>query len=204
MVEVTLISTGDMYSNVGRFVSRKRANLEALAITKNEFIKGFVRNNMSELDAVINNADFNELINSDRNLSNKDIESINYILGEMGYKLLVSFVADDEENPDSVGEGLYEYNIIDKSFIQNDLPTSTKITKSTTESLGDTLIKIVEQSGLFNPDKFSGIRNPFTILLNNIKDQERTTGSIQGMTTARIYSMLSYMGIDVYVIVGMQ
>ena len=86
MVEVTLISTGDMYSNVGRFVSRKRANLEALAITKNEFIKGFVRNNMSELDAVINNADFNELINSDRNLSNKDIESINYILGEMGYK----------------------------------------------------------------------------------------------------------------------
>jgi hypothetical protein len=43
MLEISLTSVGDVNSRVSRFVKRKRADLNILKVTKNEFIHAFLR-----------------------------------------------------------------------------------------------------------------------------------------------------------------
>lgn len=199
MIEITLVSKGDRFSNVSRFVSRKRFSPEVQGVGINEVVKGFLRANLSDLQSVISNADLVSFINSDQSMSNKDLQSVRYYLGDLGYDLLIYFVADDEENPAEVGDGTYEYNVIDRTFLQNDYPTVTKIIIPSTASVTSVLERIVAQSGLFNEQKL-GVKNPFTVLVNNLKDEQMTKGSSNGMITTRVYNMLSACGIDVEVV----
>ena len=87
---------------------------------------------------------------------------------------------------------------IDHNFIQGDYPTATKILPSEEETIGNTVTKIVEQSGLFDEDKFSGIRNPFKSLLLSLKQTAEVTGSIQGSSVTQIYALLKQMGIEIF------
>jgi hypothetical protein len=202
MVEVTLVSVANKFSTFGRFVARKRANLEQLGITTNAFIKGFLKDNMGDLETVLNNADIIEFINSDSIMSNKDFQSINYLLGEVGYRVLVSFVADDEINSLTVPSGVTEYNIIDESFIQNDLPTVTKINRNPGDSISEVLDSVVTQSGLFSPNTIPGVKNPLTILINNLKSEEKERGTISTTISGQLYLDLEYMGIKIFIILG--
>lgn len=202
MVEVTLVSVANKFSTFGRFVARKRANLEQLGITTNSFIKGFLKDNMGDLETVLNNADIIEFINSDSIMSNKDFQSINYLLGEVGYRVLVSFVADDEINSLTVPSGVAEYNIIDESFIQNDLPTVTKINRNPGDSISEVLDSVVTQSGLFSPNTIPGVKNPLTLLINNLKSEEKERGTISTTISGQLYLDLEYMGIKIFIILG--
>lgn len=202
MVEITLVSVANKFSTFGRFVARKRANLEQLGINTNEFIKGFLKDNMGDLETVLNNADIVEFINSDSFMNNKDFQSINYLLGEVGYRILVNFVADDEVNALVVPSGVTEYNVIDESFIQNDLPTVTKINRAPGDSIASVLATIVSQSGLFNPNTIPGVKNPLSILINNLKSEEAERGSISTTISGQLYLDLEYMGIKVFTILG--
>lgn len=202
MVEVTLVSVANKFSTFGRFVARKRANLEQLGITTNAFIKGFLKDNMGDLETVLNNADIIEFINSDSIMSNKDFQSINYLLGEVGYRVLVSFVADDEINSLTVPSGVTEYNIIDESFIQNDLPTVTKINRNPGDSISEVLDSVVTQSGLFSPNTIPGVKNPLTLLINNLKSEEKERGTISTTISGQLYLDLEYMGIKIFIILG--
>lgn len=202
MVEVTLVSVANKFSTFGRFVARKRANLEQLGITTNAFIKGFLKDNMGDLETVLNNADIIEFINSDSIMSNKDFQSINYLLGEVGFRILVSFVADDEINPLTVPSGVTEYNIIDESFIQNDLPTVTKINRNPGDSISEVLDTVVTQSGLFSTNTIPGVKNPLTILINNLKSEEKERGTISTTISGQLYLDLEYMGIKIFIILG--
>jgi hypothetical protein len=202
MIEITLVSKGDRFSNVSRFVSRKRFSPDVMGVGVNEVIKGFIRANLNDLESVINNSDLVSFLNSDQTMSNKDFQSIKYLLGDLGYDILVYFVADDEENALEVGDGTYEYNVIDNTFLQNDYPTVTKIIIPNTGSVTDVIERIVSQSGLFNESKL-GIKNPFTVLINNLRDQQNTLGASNGMLITRIYNMLSATGIDVQVVLPM-
>lgn len=202
MVEVTLISVANKFSQVGHFVARKRANLEMLGVSKSEFLKGFLKNNLSELETVLNNADLVRFISSDSFMTNKDFQSINFTLGEVGYIMIVGFVADDEINPTSVPSGTVEYNIIDSSFIQEDLPTITKISREVGGSIAEVLRQIISQSGLFNPNTLAGVKNPFSLYLNNIRDEESTTGTISSSLAGMVYQNLEFMGIKVMPIIG--
>lgn len=202
MVEVTLVSVANKFSTFGRFVARKRANLEQLGITTNAFIKGFLKDNMGDLETILNNADIIEFINSDSIMSNKDFQSINYLLGEVGYRVLVSFVADDEINSLTVPSGVTEYNIIDESFIQNDLPTVTKINRNPGDSISEVLDSVVTQSGLFSPNTIPGVKNPLTLLINNLKSEEKERGTISTTISGQLYLDLEYMGIKIFIILG--
>lgn len=202
MVEVTLVSVANKFSTFGRFVARKRANLEQLGISTNEFIKGFLKDNMGDLETVLNNADITEFIKSDSFMNNKDFQSINYMLGEVGYRVLVNFVADDEVNALAVPSGVTEYNVIDESFIQSDLPTVTKINRAPGDSIASVLASIVSQSGLFNQNTIPGIKNPLSILINNLKSEEAERGSISTTISGQLYLDLEYMGIKVFTILG--
>ena len=201
MIEVSLYSVQgtDPSVMVGRCVARSRFDQETMGINVMEFSKGFLRNNLDTLESVTNSSELTSLLNSDRALTTRDFSSICYLLAQAGYKITIWNVADDEDNPSGVPDGdVVEWNIIDNNFVQNDYPTATKILPSESETIGDTVTKIVENSGLFDEEKFSGIKNPFKPLLLNLKQTAEVAGSVQGSSITQIYALLKQMGIDIF------
>lgn len=202
MIEVNLMSiaTADANSMVGRCVARSRFSRESLGVGVMEFVKRFLSENMDTLETAVKSSELVSLINSeDTSFSTNDFMSVQYLLNQVGYKVTIWNVADDEENAVGVPSGeVIEWNVVNRNFLQNDYPTATKLMPDTTMAMSDVLKKIVEQCGLFNPDKFSGIRNPFTQLLANLEQEKRVTGRINAAITTQIYNLLSQMGIDVF------
>lgn len=201
MIEVNLyaITPNDPNSRVGRCVARNRFDQEAMGIGVIEFAKGFLKENLDKFEGGIGNNDLEDLINSDTVLSRKDMSCINYFLNKIGYKLQIQNVADDEENPTGVPTGeTIEWNVIDYNFIQNDYPTATKIIPAAGTEIFATLKQIVDQSGLFEIGKFSGLKNPFTELMTNIERIKNLTGSNNGTLISKVYDILSELGIEIF------
>ena len=201
MIEVTLVSAEEG-SRVGRFVSRRRANLEQLGVNKNQFIQGFLRDNMGDLETILHNPDLVDLINSSTLLNNKDIASIKYILSTVGYQMTVTFVADDEANPVDIPIGETEYNVVDNTWIVDDLPVASKFSVAVGSSFTSVLNSIVESHGFFDKDKFAGVSNPLVSLLNQAKDDEKVAGTPSPALINRIYEILNQLGVTIYAIRG--
>ena len=147
----------------------------------------------------LSSSELSSFLNSDTTMTTRDFSSICYLLAQVGYKVTIWNVTDDEDNASGVPDGdVIEWNVIDYNFIQNDYPTATKILPSEAETIGNTVTKIVEQSGLFDNDKFSGVRNPFKSLLLNLKETAEITGSVQGSSITQIYALLKQMGIEIF------
>lgn len=201
MIEVSLYSVQgtDPSVMVGRCVARSRFDQETMGINVMEFTKGFLRNNLDTLDGALGSSEISSFLNSSTTMTTRDFASINYLLNQAGYKVTIWNVADDEDNSTGVPDGdVVEWNVIDHNFIQSDYPTATKILPSEEETIGNTVTKIVEQSGLFDEDRFSGIRNPFKSLLLNLKQTAEVTGSVQGSSITQIYTLLKQMGIEIF------
>lgn len=201
MIEVNLYSvpTEDSNSMVGRCVARSRFDREAMSVSVMDFVKGFLRNNLTNFENSIGNEEIIEFINSDTVMSTKDFSCINYLLGKVGYKVQIQNVADDEDDAGGVPTGgIVEWNVIDRNFIQFDYPTATKIIPSPNEGIPQILRKVIEQSNLFDPNKFSGIRNPFTALLSNLDQIQKVSGTVSSTITTQIYSLLDQMGISIF------
>ena len=201
MIEVSLYSVQgtDPSVMVGRCVARSRFDQETMGINAMQFVKGFLRNNLDTLDGALSSSELSSFLNSDTTMTTKDFASICYFLSQAGYKVTIWNVTDDEDNAQGVPDGdVIEWNVIDYNFIQNDYPTATKVLPSENETIGNTVTKIVEQCGLFDEDKFAGIRNPFKSLLLNLKETAEVTGSVQGSTIPQIYALLKQMGIEIF------
>lgn len=201
MIEVTLISSTEG-SRVGRFVSRKRADLERLGVNKNQFIQGFLRDNMDTIETAIHNPDLVHLINSDILLNNKDLATIKYTLSTVGYQILYTFTADDEINEVTIPTGEVEYNIIDTTWIQDDMPVASKISSTLGSSIIPIIKQIMDQTGFYATDKFAGVNNPLIGLINQAEDDEKTTGAPGAVLVNRIYTILEQLGINIYAIIG--
>ena len=205
MIEVTLLSVrpGDYDPMVARCVARNRFDKENLKTSIPEFIKGFLKNNVNNFSGNMGNSDVVEAINSNSTFTTKDVACINYYLTEIGYSLLVQNVTDDEENPTGVpAGGVVEWNIINKNFLQYDYPTATKIIPGDGTEIPDILRKVIEQQNLFDRDKFAGLKNPFTEILNDLDAIKRTTGSVSSSITTKIYSLLDRLNFKVICIAG--
>lgn len=200
MIEVNLFSlpTSDYEATVGKCVERARFDNESMGVSVLEFVKGFLRDNLGNLESTLGNSDLVSLINSDTALTSSDFASLNYLLSQVGYKVAIWNVADDEENPNSVGAGTIEYNVINRNFLQHDYPTVTKLLPSEDQNLAEIVSMIVDQSGLFDESKFAGVKNPFTILINNLKDENDKLGKINSSIITRVYSLLDQMGINIF------
>lgn len=199
MIEVNLYSVPaqDVNSMVGRCVARARFDKEGMGSSVMEFVKGFLRDNMSNFESAVGNADLMSLINSDAVISTRDFACINYCLAQSGFTVQIQNVADDEENATGVSGETIEWNVIDYNFMQYDYPTATKIIPGE-KSISEVLKQIVAQSGLFDSAKFSGVKNPFTELLNNLEKIKNISGSINPTITSKIYNLLDDMGIKVF------
>ena len=199
MIEVNLYSVPaqDINSMVGRCVARARFDKESMGVSIMEFVKGFLRDNLSNFEAAVSNNELVSLINSETLLSVRDLACINYCLSQSGFMVQIQNVADDEENATGVSGETIEWNVIDYNFIQFDYPTATKIIPGE-KSIAEVLRMIVNQSGLFDSAKFAGIKNPFTDLLNNLDRIKNVSGAINPAITSRIYDLLDKMGIKVF------
>lgn len=201
MIEVNLYSipAGDNSARVGKCLSRNRFDREAMGVSVPEFVKGFLKDNLDKFETGIANPELNSLINSDGVLSRKDLACINYYLIQSGFMFQVINVADDEENPTGVPTGdVIEWNVIDNNFIQNDYPTATKIIPGADQDIPSILKQIVEQSGLFDNDKFAGLKNPFTDLFTNIDRIKNISGSINATLVSRVYENLDQVGFNIF------
>jgi hypothetical protein len=202
MIEVNLFSissTDPTTAMTGRCIARSRFSKESMGVSIMEYVKDFLKDNLDTLETAIGNADLVSIINSDQVMTTKDFFSIQYYLGDLGYTVKIWNVADDEVNELGIPEGsIVEWNVIDRSFIQYDYPTATKIVPGPDEGIADILKNIVEQSGLFDSDKFNGIKNPFSILVNNLKQEQETMGNVNPGICTRLYALLSQLGIDIF------
>jgi hypothetical protein len=201
MIEVNLYSipAGDNTARVGKCLARNRFDREAMGVSVPEFVKGFLKDNLDKFETGVANPELNSLINSDGILSRKDLACINYYLVQTGFMFQVINVADDEENPNGVPNGdVIEWNVIDNNFIQNDYPTATKIIPSVDQDIPAVLKQIVDESGLFDNDKFAGLKNPFTNLFTNIERIKNVSGSINATLVSRVYEALDQVGFSIF------
>lgn len=201
MIEVNLFSipaNDTINVSVGKCVARSRVDLNSLGVSTFEFVKGFLRDNLDNLESAVSNSDLISFINSNQTMTTSDFSTLRYLLKRIGYHLTVWNVTDDEDNKTGVPAGTLEYNMINHNFLQSNFPTVTKLIPAKNESLAKMVTTIVEQSGLFDDSKFSGIRNPFNILTNNLKSEEEKLGNINSSLISQIYGLLDQMGINIF------
>jgi hypothetical protein len=200
MIEVNLylIPTTDANATVGRLVARSRYDKEAMGVSIMNFVKGFLKNNVSEFESSLKNPELINLINNDVELTVRDLACINYYLQRAGFTVQIQNVTDDEENANQIGDDQVEWNIIDYNFMQNDYPTAIKIIPEEGMDIPSVLKKIVDQAGLFDVTKFNGVKNPFTVLLANLERVKQINGSVSSSLTTRIYALLDQMGIKIF------
>lgn len=200
MIEVNLFSVADQNAMYGRCVARNRFDSDALGASTLDFVHGFLKDSLDNIQGSIG-ADITSLINSDFRMTTKDLSSINYLLGEAGYKVTVWNVADDEDNPDMVPGGITEWNVVDHNFLQYDYPTTTKVTPSESQSMADVIKQIVGQTDIFSSDRFEGL-NPLKKYLTSIDKTAEVTGSVAATSITKIYQILGLCGIEVFCALG--
>ena len=87
-------------------------------------------------------------------------------------------------------------------FLQYDYPTAIKIIPGEGLDIPGILKQVVSQTNLFDNDKFAGLKNPFTELLNGLNSIKSVTGEVNSGITTRIYALLDELGIKLMCIRG--
>ena len=195
MIEVNFLSVPieEPNSMVGNCIARSRFDKEKMGVGVNEFVKGFLENNLDKFEIRVANPDVTALISGEGILTRRALSCVNYLLQKSGFRFDVFNVADDEDNSVGVPSGIVEWNIIDGNFIQDDYPTATKILPSETDSIIETLKNVVNTTGVFG-SRFVGIRNPFTEIFRNLDTVKKTDGMISPGLTSKIYEILGSLG----------
>jgi hypothetical protein len=199
MIEINLlkIPAGEWTSTVGTCIARNRFDKESMGVTIEEFARGFLKENLEKFESGIGNTELVEVINSTGFFSRKDLACINYYLSKVGYRVQIFNVTDDEVDATGIPSGeIVEWNVIDHNFLQYDYPTAIKILPSEGLDIPAILHQVVDQTGVFDNDKFAGLKNPFTELLNALDSIKSTTGAVNSGITTRIYAILDEVGIE--------
>jgi len=205
MIEISLIQipADEWTSTVGTCIARNRFDKEAMGVTIEEFARGFLKENLEKFENGIGSAELTELINSSGFFGRKDLACVNYYLSKVGYQVKIFNVTDDEVDATGVPSGeIVEWNVIDRNFLQFDYPTAIKIIPGEGLDVPGVLHQVIDQIGVFDADKFAGLKNPFTDLLNAMDAIKSTTGGVNTGVTTRIYGLLDQVGIDLLCLRG--
>lgn len=204
MIEVNLYSLleNSVNASAGYCIDRIRFDKEARGISVMEFVKGFLKNNLSHFESALKNSDIVDFINGDLTMRTKDFASINYYLAKAGYLVQIQNVTDDEENPVSVPAGITEWNIIDTTFLQYDYPTTMKVIPTDGMDIVEVLDKIIDQLSFFDKDVLGSVRNPLKEDVEQLKKVKNINGSASISLTTRIYDTLANLGIKIFTAQG--
>jgi len=204
MIEVNLYSLleNNVNASAGYCIDRIRFDKEARGISVMEFVKGFLKNNLSHFESALKNSDIVDFINGDLTMRTKDFASINYYLAKAGYLVQIQNVTEDEDNPVSVPAGVVEWNIIDTTFLQYDYPTTMKVIPADGMDIVEVLEKIVNQLSFFDNDTLGKVRNPLKEYVENLKKVKNLNGSASIGLTTKIYDTLANLGIKIFTAQG--
>jgi predicted RNA binding protein with dsRBD fold (UPF0201 family) len=204
MIEVNLYSLleNSVNASAGYCIDRIRFDKEARGISVMEFVKGFLKNNLSHFESALKNSDIVDFINGDLTMRTKDFASINYYLAQAGYLVQIQNVTDDEDNPVSVTAGITEWNIIDTTFLQYDYPTTMKVIPADGMDVVEVLDKIIGQLSFFDRDTLGSVRNPLKEDVENMKKVKNLNGSASISLTTKIYETLANLGIKIFTAQG--
>lgn len=205
MIEVSLYSVpsgSDVNVSMGRCVDRSRFDKDSMGVSVLDFVKGFLRTNIATFEMALGNADIINVINGDAGITAKDLACINYWLAKSGYLVKIQNVTDDEENPTDVPSGTAEWNIIDCNFLQFDYPTAIKIIPADGVDIIAVLKQAIEQSGLFDENKFSGTKNPLKDYITQLEKIKDMTGKIEPGLSSKIYDILDQVGFKIFLATG--
>ena len=200
MIEVSLyaIEPEDHYAKTGRCVARNRFDKEAMGTSVEEFVRGFLKDNFERFSS--DGREINTILEENKFLSRMDLACINHLLENIGYTFIITTVADDEENPTGVPTGdVVEWNIINLNHLQDDYPVATKIVPDLPQDFIKIFEQIIDGGGFYNEDKFSGVKNPFTPVMNILKETKDKTGDVSASMTAKIHRLLEEHNIRIFV-----
>lgn len=204
MIEVNLYSLleNNVNATAGYCIDRIRFDKEARGISVMEFVKGFLKNNLSHFESALKNSDIVDFINGDLTMRTKDFASINYYLAKAGYLVQIQNVTEDEDNPVSVPAGVVEWNIIDTTFLQYDYPTTMKVVPADGMDVVEVLDRIVNQLSFFDRDTLGSVKNPLKEDVENLKKVKNLNGSASISLTTKIYDTLANLGIKIFTAQG--
>lgn len=203
MIEVSLYSvpTGSNISvTMGKCIDRARYNKEALGVDIMNFVKGFLKTHINDYEATLGNVDVISFINSDSPMTTKDLASINYWMLKAGFLVKMFNVTDDEENAEGISPESSEWNIIDKNYLIDNLPTAIKVIPEAGTDIITVLEKVVDQVDVFN-EKL-GLKNPLKESLDELKKVKEFTGRIEPGLATKIYDILDSVGVELFLAIG--
>ena len=203
MIEVSLYSvpTGSNISvTMGKCIDRARYNKEALGVDIMNFVKGFLKTHINDYESTLGNVDVISFINNDSPMTTKDLASINYWMLKAGFLVKMFNVTDDEENAEGVSPESSEWNIIDKNYLIDNLPTAIKVIPEAGTDVITVLEKVVDQVDVFN-EKL-GLKNPLKETLDELKKVKEFTGRIEPGLATKIYDILDSVGVELFLAIG--
>ena len=203
MIEVSLYSvpTGSNISvTMGKCIDRARYNKEALGVDIMNFVKGFLKTHINDYEATLGNVDVISFINNDSPMTTKDLASINYWMLKAGFLVKMFNVTDDEENAEGVSPESSEWNIINKNYLIDNLPTAIKVIPEAGTDIITVLEKVVDQVDVFN-EKL-GLKNPLKESLDELKKVKEFTGRIEPGLATKIYDILDSVGVELFLAIG--
>ena len=203
MIEVSLYSvpTGSNVSvTMGKCIDRARYNKEALGVDVMNFVKGFLKTHINDYESTLGNVDVISFINNDSPMTTKDLASINYWMLKAGFLVKMFNVTDDEENAEGVSPESSEWNIIDKNYLIDNLPTAIKVIPEAGTDVITVLEKVVDQVDVFN-EKL-GLKNPLKETLDELKKVKEFTGRIEPGLATKIYDILDSVGVELFLAIG--
>lgn len=202
MIEVSLYAVAensDVNVSLGKCIDRTRFEKESMNTSVMEFVKGFLRTNLKDIEPALKNSSVAEYINSDSVMTTKDFASINYWLAKVGFLVKIWNVTDDEENPTGVTGETAEWNVVDNNFLQYDYPTAIKVVPGSSMDVVSVLEEVTKQTEIF---KVPGIKNPLDELMAALKTAKDQMGKIEPGIAGRIYDILGQVGIEIFLATG--
>lgn len=136
---------------------------------------------------------------SGSNMTVPTFQSIRYLLSKESQLDIMFFnVPDNSPNEFDIPEGLIEFNIINKNWVEERMiPMASKFNQQSSDWQMSTVYESIMRSYQFF-DKNNGFdQNPAAQLISYVRANESTAGQAPIPVTTGLNAMFSYMGIEV-------
>jgi type IV secretory pathway ATPase VirB11/archaellum biosynthesis ATPase len=200
-LELNLVKTRSIDSKIGKLIQRHRVEVENSSDVMVAICK-FIRDNNATFTAALTDQVFVEKLANINSLTISEFNCLRYVLAEKGLDIWVWSTKVDEVNPNEVPSSVFEYSIIDTSFIQGGfIPFATRFIQTNSDnSLPTVYTQILDAYGLFQSQLFSSMKNPLKNMIEAMKVDQDAVGMVSSTKTTYVNSMLEFIGKDIRVI----
>lgn len=210
-LELTLVKSQSIFSNIFKFISRKRYDIQNDSDTMKSVLNFIAENNdiISNAASTKGLSDVTKLLETTDSLSFDDFMCLKFLLNSRcGIDILCWCVSDIEVDENEVGDGTLEYNVVDQTYgTTMNTRLSTKFTvPSDNFDISNIYVKISKMYGLFESPIFQTVQSPLNSDIDVLKAIGKfgtTTGdTFLNNTMMHLGSTLGYLGKDLIVILN--